>query len=242
MSSAMATITRYHGYLWSHVQPLLGARVMEVGVGFGHYTRRMLSEGRRVLGCDLDAGHLEDLRRSAASPLLETLRLDLEEPGASRAAAAAFSPDTVVLLNVLEHIRAHEAALAFLRGVAAPGAALVLIVPAMQPLFNGLDREAGHQRRYSRASLAAAMRAAGWGVERARYINLPGVPGWLAAGWLGRARHAGAQLDAPSTNALLRVYDRFFVGVSRLTDPLCSGIAGLSVLAVGRNREGAPAP
>ena len=235
----MATITRYHGYLWSHVQPRLGARVMEVGVGFGHYTRRMLSDGRRVLGCDLDSGHLDELRRSAGSPLLETLRLDLEEPGPARAAAAAFSPDTVVLLNVLEHIRAHEAALAFLRGVSAPGASIVLIVPAMQALFNGLDREAGHQRRYSRASLAAAMDSAGWAVERTRYINLPGMPGWLAAGWLGRARGAGSQLDAPSTNALLRVYDRFFVGAARLSDPLCSAVAGLSVLGVGRNREGA---
>jgi len=241
MSSAMATISRYHGYLWSHVQPRLGTRVMEVGVGFGHYTKRMLSEGRRVLGCDLDAGHLDELRRSAGSPLLETLRLDLEEPGPARAAAAAFSPDTVVLLNVLEHIRAHEAALAFLRDVSAPGASIVVIVPAIQSLFNGLDREAGHRRRYSRASLTAAMAAAGWAVEGTRYINLPGIAGWIAAGWLGRASRAGSQLDAPSTNALLRLYDRFFVGAARLADPLCSRVAGLSVLGAGRNPR-KPAP
>ena len=91
----MASITRYHGYLWSHVQPRLGVRVMEIGVGFGQYTRRMLAEGRRVMGCDLDEGHLGDLRRAVASPLLETQVLDLEDPGPARAAAAAFSPDTV---------------------------------------------------------------------------------------------------------------------------------------------------
>jgi SAM-dependent methyltransferase len=238
MSSAMAGITRYHEYLWSHVQPSLGARVMEIGVGFGQYTRRMLAQGRRVLGCDLDAGHLEDLRRAAPSPLLETLGLDLEDPGPARAPAAAFSPDTVVILNVLEHVRAHEEALSFLREVSAPGARIVVIVPALPALHNGLDREAGHHRRYTRASLSRAMRAAGWELEFARYINLPGVPGWTVAGWLSRASRKGTHLDAPSTNWLLRFYDRFFVGLSRLTDLVCANVAGLSVLAVGRKAGG----
>jgi SAM-dependent methyltransferase len=236
MSSAMSAISRYHGYLWSHVQPSLGQRVMEIGVGFGQYTRRMLAEGRRVLGCDLDEGHLRDLRESAHSRLLETLRLDLEEPGAARTAAAAFAPDTVVLLNVLEHIREQGRALAFLREIAAPGGRIVVIVPALGVLSNGLDREAGHHRRYSRGSLARALEAAGWEVESSRYINLPGIPGWVLAGWLSRASRSPTDLNAPSTNWLLRFYDRFFVGLSRLTDPAAARLAGLSALAVAWKR------
>jgi SAM-dependent methyltransferase len=234
MSLAMASLGRYHEYLWSFVQPWIGQRVLEVGVGFGQYTKRMLAERRRVLGCDLDTGHLEALKVSAPSPLLETQRLDLEEPEASRAAGAAFSPDTIILLNVLEHIRADEKALIFLREVASPGGRIVVIVPALAALYNGLDREAGHQRRYSRASLSRALGAAGWELVTARYINLPGIPGWLAAGWLSRASRSATELNAPSTNWLLRFYDRFFVGLSRLTDPLAARVAGLSVLAVAR--------
>lgn len=236
MSSAMASLTRYHEYLWAFVQPWLGQRVLEIGVGFGQYTRRMLAEQRRVLGCDIDAGHLEALRISAPSALLETQLLDLEAPEASRAASAAFAPDTIVLLNVLEHVRADEKALTFLREIAAPGGRIVLIVPALAALHNGLDREAGHHRRYSRASLSRALGAAGWVDVTTRYINLPGVPGWLAAGWLGRASRSATELNSPSTNWLLRFYDRFFVGLSRLTDPLAAKVAGLSVLAVGRRQ------
>jgi SAM-dependent methyltransferase len=232
MSSSMSSVTRYHDYLWSHVQPWLGMRVMEIGVGFGQYTRRMLAEGRRVLGCDLDAGHLRDLRASVASPLLETQCLDLESPGPARPSIQAFEPDTIVLLNVLEHIGPHDQALSFLREMACPGGRLVLIVPAIGALHNGLDREAGHHRRYSRASLGGALRAAGWQVGTMRYINLPGISGWLVAGWLSRASRSATDLNAPSTNWLIRFYDRFFVGVSRLTDPLASKFAGLSILAV----------
>jgi len=234
MSAAMASVARYHGYLWSFVEPWLGRRVLEIGVGYGQYTRRMLAQGRRVLGCDIDSGHLEELRASAASALLETRRLDLEAPGPFRADGEAFAPDTIVLLNVLEHVRAHEEALGFLKEIAAPGGRIVLIVPALQALSNGLDREAGHHRRYSRGSLERALRAAGWDVIETRYINLPGIPGWLLAGWLGRTGRAPTQLNAPSTNWLLRFYDRFFVGLARLTDPIASRVTGLSLLAVAR--------
>ncbi len=237
MSAAMATAKRYHDYLWSFVQPYLSDRVLEIGVGFGQYTRRLLAEGRHVLACDLDAGHLRALGISAASPLLETLRLDLEEPGAAMPAISAFAPDTIILLNVLEHVRADGNALAFLREGAGPRGTIVLIVPALQGLMNGLDREAGHHRRYSRASLGLALKEAGWGSVSTRYINLPGVPGWLLAGWLSRASRSSTELNARSTNGLLRLYDRCFVGLSKLTDPLAARIAGLSVLAVGQKHQ-----
>jgi SAM-dependent methyltransferase len=234
MSSAMSSITRYHEYLWSHVQPFLGSRVMEIGVGFGQYTRRMLDENRRVLGCDLDEVHLRELRDSTPSPLLETQALDLEKPEGARTTAATFAPDTVILLNVLEHVKAQGEALGFLREIAAPGGRIVVIVPALGALHNGLDREAGHHRRYSRTGLARTLEVGGWEVASSRYINLPGIPGWVLAGWLSRATRSATDLNAPSTNWLLRFYDRFFVGVSRFTDPLASRVAGLSVLAVAR--------
>ncbi len=234
MSSAMGSVNRYHEYLWSYVRPALGRRVMEVGVGFGQYTRRMLAEQRGVLGCDLDAGHLADLKNSTSSSLLATLRLDLEDPGPSREACRVFSPDTIILLNVLEHVGAHEQALDFLREIAAPGAQIVLIVPAVAALYNGLDREAGHFRRYSRASLSKSLRLAGWEAVRVQYINLPGVPGWMAAGWLSRASRSSTDLNAPSTNWLLRFYDRFFVGLSRFTDTIAGRLGGLSLVAVAR--------
>lgn len=230
----MASLGRYHAYLWANVAPWLGGRVLEIGVGFGQYTRRMLDEGRRVLACDVEAGHLESLRASTRSANLQTGRLDLEAPEEARALCADFAPDTVVMLNVLEHIGSHEQALAFLREITAPSGRIVLIVPALSWLYNGLDREAGHYRRYSRASVARTLRAAGWEVQVSRYINLPGVPGWIAAGWLGRTGRSGNELNAPSTNWLLRTYDRFFVGVSELTDPAFSRICGLSVLAVAK--------
>lgn len=236
MSTAMAGLSRYHGYLWAEVAPWLGGRVLEIGVGFGQYTRRMLGEGRRVLACDIEPGHLDALRASTPSSNLQTVRLDLEAPGPAQPLCAAFAPDAIVMLNVLEHIQTHEQALAFLNEIAAPSGRIILIVPALPRLYNGLDREAGHHRRYTRSSVRSVLASAGWQVEATRYLNLPGVAGWIVAGWLGKAGRAGTELNAPSTNWLLRTYDRFFVGLSGLTDPLFARACGLSVLAVAQKR------
>ncbi|HEY1791622.1 MAG TPA: methyltransferase [Opitutaceae bacterium] len=235
MSSAMSSLTRYHDYLWSKVHPWLGSRVMEIGVGYGQYSRRILAEGRRLLACDIDEGHLRELKQAADTPMLATLRLDLESPEEARAAAESFRPDSIVLLNVLEHIGPHEKALAFLRTVAVPGARLILIVPALPVLFNSLDKEAGHHRRYRLGSLRRVATSAGWNEARSRYINLPGVPGWLLAGWLSRGSPSGTSLNAPSTNGLLSLYDRLFVGIARMTDPVAAKIGGLSALMVAVN-------
>jgi SAM-dependent methyltransferase len=234
MSAAMASVTRYHEYLWALVAPWLGQRVMEIGVGFGQYTRRMLAEKRSVLACDLDPRHLEELGASLPGASLKMLRLDLEDPGPQRAACGAFAPDSIILLNVLEHILPHERALAFLREIAVKDAVIILIVPALPALFNALDREAGHHRRYTRRSLEQALTRAGWTGVRSRYVNLPGVAGWLVAGLLGRSNRKATALNAPSTNWLLRSYDRFFVGLSRWTDALSGRLLGLSIVAVAR--------
>jgi SAM-dependent methyltransferase len=236
MSAAMASVTRYHEYLWSLVAPWLGQRVMEIGVGYGQYTRRMLAENRSVLACDLDRRHLGELVASLPGASLKILCLDLENPEPQRISCAAFAPDSIMLLNVLEHIREHEKALAFLREVAVEGAVIVLIVPALPGLYNALDREAGHHRRYTRRSLERALATAGWTGVASRYVNLPGVAGWLAAGLLGPSRRNATALNAPSTNWLLRLYDRFFVGLSRATDAFSGRLLGLSVVAVARKR------
>jgi SAM-dependent methyltransferase len=228
----MASVTRYHDYLWSFVEPSLGRRVIEVGVGFGQYTRRILESGRQVLGCDLDPGHLRDLRALLPVGGLQLQVLDLEAPEPARAACADFKADTVVLLNVLEHIGTDRAALAFLSGVAAPRARLVLIVPAGPALHNALDREAGHHRRYSPRSLQRVLGEGGWRCQELRYFNLPGIAGWIVAGWLSRWSNRQNALNAPSTNWLLRFYDRFCIGLARLCDPWACRISGLSLVAV----------
>ena len=239
MSTAMRSASHYHNYQWDLVSPFLGDRISEIGIGFGQYTQRMVEAGKDVLACDLDVQHLDDVSKLISSDHLRTLQLNLESPGAAMKAFEEFRPDTTILLNVLEHVSDHVGALRFLNDVTVEGGKLVLIVPALGWIFNGLDRQAGHYRRYNRSMVQSVFSDSGWTVKTCRYINAPGIPGWVAAGLLAKISNANNELDAASTNGLIRLYDRWFVCLSRISDPLIRRIAGLSVFAVAEKQTSA---
>jgi SAM-dependent methyltransferase len=86
--------------------------------------------------------------------------------------------DTIVCLNVLEHIEEDAASLADFASVLEPGGRLVLLVPAMPALYGSLDVHLNHFRRYDRAPLGELVTRAGFDVQTLRYLNRPGVFGW----------------------------------------------------------------
>jgi SAM-dependent methyltransferase len=86
--------------------------------------------------------------------------------------------DTVVALNVIEHIADDVEALGSIRAMLQPAGRVVILVPAISALFGSLDRELGHHRRYTRKSLSRRLEDAGFHVERAFYFNLVGLLGW----------------------------------------------------------------
>ncbi|HEX3978966.1 MAG TPA: methyltransferase domain-containing protein, partial [Solirubrobacteraceae bacterium] len=74
-------------------------------------------------------------------------------------------------LDVIEHVPDDVTALAELGRVARPGGWLLVTVPAYQALWSRHDEANHHYRRYSRSSLRAAARSAGWQIERVSSFN-----------------------------------------------------------------------
>ena len=145
----------------------------------------------------------------------------------------AFAADTILMVNMLEHLKDDEGVLGFFASMVGKGGRLVVMVPALPCLYNRLDEEAGHHRRYAWRSLTRKMERAGWEVASMCYQNLPGVAGWILAGALARLWKAESALNASTTNGLIVCYDRILASIPRVMDPLTSHLAGLSLLAVG---------
>jgi SAM-dependent methyltransferase len=95
-----------------------------------------------------------------------------------RAALKAEALDTVVCMNVLEHIEDDAATLKDFADVLPSGGRLVLLVPSLKALYGTLDQHLHHFRRYSRAELEDKVGGAGFRIETLRYLNRPAVPGW----------------------------------------------------------------
>ena len=137
--------------------------------------------------------------------------------------------DTILYIDVLEHIEDDRGEMARAAARLKPGGALIVMVPAHPFLFTPFDAAIGHFRRYTRASLLATSRTAApetLRTEKLVYLD--------AAGLLASAGHRVLLRGAMPTEWQILIWDRLLVPVSRLIDPIFAGRVGKNVLGVWR--------
>jgi glycosyltransferase involved in cell wall biosynthesis len=224
----MGRLSHYNDWVWQSIAPYVGNRILEVGAGIGNMTRVMY--GRElIVASDVGVSYLQILRnRFARNPSIVVARLDLNSD--DYLALEQYEFDTVVCLNVLEHIEDDRAALARLHDVLVPGGRLLLFVPADQSLYGTIDKQVGHFRRYSREELRQMIESAGFTVDRIVYQNWFGRFGW----WLnGRVLKRSHLPSAQST-----VFDAFvpLLRALEFREPR----KGLSIVAVATKAAAIP--
>jgi SAM-dependent methyltransferase len=181
----LAAAPGYNRWMFERIRPWLGGRVIEIGSGIGNLSA-WLVDRERVLLTDTEPHYLERLReRFAGRSNVAVARLYLPDVDG---AVAAQRFDTVVCLNVLEHVADDLASLRAMRALLEPGGRLVLLVPALPALYGTLDEALGHHRRYTVAGLRAGFVEAGIRPVHVEYFNLAGIPGWWLAGRVLRRR------------------------------------------------------
>jgi 2-polyprenyl-3-methyl-5-hydroxy-6-metoxy-1,4-benzoquinol methylase len=175
----MQAAPKYHEWQFRRIAPYLGRRICEVGAGIGNMSSLIAKGGPELLVVtDTDPYYREVLReRFTSSPEVVVDELTLPDISAG-ARYQRYSFDTVVALNVVEHIDADVDALRSIAAMLPRGGRAVILVPALPGLFGSLDRELGHVRRYTRSSLSRRMHAAGFLVVSSFYFNLVGTIGW----------------------------------------------------------------
>jgi SAM-dependent methyltransferase len=214
----MKEAVNYNRYLLDLIRTHAGdaKTVMDFGAGAGTFAAPTAQAGFDVTAVELDDG----------------LRTHLARLGLRAAASAAELPansiDYAYTLNVLEHIPDDVAALRELRNSLKPGARLLVYVPAFPVLFTSMDAKVGHIRRYKRNTLAAAVTAAGFTIDRVEYADSIGFFATLMFRLTDRGSgniHVG----------LLKLYDRVVFPLSRALDLLTHRWFGKNLVLVARN-------
>ena len=192
--SKMNALETFNTHLYQTIAPYLGSQILEVGSGTGNITRFLLANGD-VTATDLNSESMARLRQQFTGyEGFKARTWDIEKKPSKALLEGEY--DTVVSLNVLEHVDDHEAALVHKRKILErTGGRLVLLVPANKTLYSDLDRGLGHHRRYEREELTGYLEAAGFTLETMFHFNFLGMFGWLVNGrLLGRDRLPAAQL------------------------------------------------
>ena len=183
-AAGAATLERMSGarvfnrWMYERIARWIGQAVLEIGAGSGNLSQYLVDR-RRVVLTDTEAWYVAHLeRRFADRGSVEVAALQL--PETPRALEGAF--DTVVCVNVLEHIEDDRASLEAMHRLLCPGGRLVLLVPALPVLFGSLDRALGHHRRYTPRLLRRRYADAHFRMKHLEWFNLAGVPGWWFVG------------------------------------------------------------
>jgi SAM-dependent methyltransferase len=217
-----AAAERWKAYVYRQVKPYLGRHVLEVGAGHGG-TTRILCDGDadRWLCLEPDSSLADRLIAAISAGELP----DCCEPRIGTLADLGEHEqfDTILYMDVLEHIADDHAELVRAADRLRAGGHLVVLAPAHQSLYTPFDQAIGHYRRYSRSTLRAVGPD---GVELARLVYLDSV-GLLAS--LGNRLVLKSSMPNPAQIAL---WDRLMVPLSRFLDPCLGYSLGKSVLAV----------
>jgi glycosyltransferase involved in cell wall biosynthesis len=178
---ALSFAPNFNVWMADTIIPYLGERVLEIGAGIGNLTRPLSNRRKYYAATDIGPEHLEALRnRFAHRPNLEVAECDVQ----NSAEVSYFKGriDTVVCLNVLEHVPDPDAAVRNIFEALPSGGRAIILVPQGQELFGTLDVVLGHFLRYSQAQLRARMEGAGFEVERIIEFNRVSRPGWYVTG------------------------------------------------------------
>ncbi|MBN2330068.1 MAG: glycosyltransferase [Candidatus Omnitrophica bacterium] len=173
----LSSVNKYYAIFYDRIAKLIGRRVLEIGSGAGNFTRFLMNR-ELVVATDCSSNHLHTIRqRFVENKRFRIHKFDASQPPSDD--LKAYRLDTVVCLNVLEHIEDDAAALRNMKSLLTPGGRLILLVPSLKALYGSLDIGLEHYRRYSRKELTEKMESAGFEIERTFFFNMWGVPGWF---------------------------------------------------------------
>jgi SAM-dependent methyltransferase len=226
---ALAGAKNYHRWILSYFAPYVGRKVVEVGAGIGTFSQLLLdftkvSELTAMEPADNLFPVLE--QRFANERRVKAVKGHLED------FVGSFAVDSLVLVNVIEHIADDGEFLRQAHHVLSPEGTILMFTPAVPAIYGTLDRRFEHHRRYTKAGLAEKLRQAGLRPVCLRYFNLPGVVAWFLAGSVLR-RETIRSLE-------VRFYDRWIVPCESWLERKWEPPLGQSLLAVAR-KSGAQA-
>lgn len=201
------------------------ARILEIGCGTGHNLPMLAQFG------EVDAIEIDEAARDIASVRLGKPVGEAPLPELTGVERGAY--DMVAVLDVVEHIEDDVGALKAMAECLKPGGAILIAVPAHQWMWSAHDVVNHHKRRYSKATLDAAIKQAGLKHNGLSWFNSLLFPAAVAARLAGKLMGKDDSDDSPPPKLLNTIFEKVFRVERHLVGrvPLTPG---LSILTLAR--------
>lgn len=218
---AMFFAINYHEWIIAEFYPYLGSLVAEVGAGKGDLSRLLLETGIKSLKAF-------EPSQNMYQRLGEVLRQDNRAEainGFLASASAEENYDSVLYVNVLEHIEDDVSELAIAYEALKLNGHLLIFAPALPWLYSDLDKKVGHLRRYDKKDLVNLVQGTGFKIVKIRYFDIVGIIPWYLNFVLLKNSMNGSGVS---------LYDRFIVPPMRFLESRVPPPVGKNVLLIAK--------
>jgi SAM-dependent methyltransferase len=214
---------RFIDWMYGEIKPVLHGDVLEVGSGIGTFSEKIIHDlpSSNVTLTDASFTYVRALEeRFSNENNIFSYKLDLNCKGDyERIGYEKF--DSILAINVLEHIENDEFALEELYKMLKSEGSLAVLVPCYKFLYNVIDTSIGHFRRYTEQDLESKARKAQFTIDRMFYFNMLGIVGWYINGNLGR--------NPKINSGAYKIFDKF-VPLIKYSEKIIGKKMGLSLI------------
>jgi ubiquinone/menaquinone biosynthesis C-methylase UbiE len=209
-------------YWTSRISSYIGDTVLEVGAGTGNNTIRLCRKEHKKWIC------LEPDKKLASelSALLgknsHTVKCKIVN-GKINDLRADDLFDTVLYIDVLEHIGNDREELVKIKRHIKPNGMLIILAPAHNLLYSNFDRSIGHYRRYNKRMLREIIPPC-FEIVKMEYLDSAGVIASMANSLILK--------KTIPTYRHIRIWDATLIPASRLIDLLTFHLIGKSILSI----------
>lgn len=171
---------QFNHWMYQTIAPHCKGKILEIGSGIGNISQFFSDHNFDITLSDLRDNYCEILQSKFENAVekIDLVHVDFEKE--YQHLLATF--DTVFALNVVEHIKNDVLAVENCKKLLKSGGNLVILVPAYQFLYNCLDLELQHFRRYTQKSLKKVIDASGFAISKTFSFNFVGIFGWYFSG------------------------------------------------------------
>jgi SAM-dependent methyltransferase len=222
---AISQAHNFNVWMYQETADWMQGKILEIGSGIGNISDYYLKANRDLTLSDIRSNYLQYLRKRFSGLSNEKmLQMDLVDPQfKEKFVHLKGSFDSVFALNVIEHIEDHDLALQNISYLLKSGGTFLMLVPAHSLLYNRLDRELKHFRRYSAKGAQELFVRTGFKVQHTWFFNSIGIPAWIWGGLSGGKEISGGQMS---------IYNKL-VPLVKVADRLLAKRVGLSLIVSG---------
>jgi ubiquinone/menaquinone biosynthesis C-methylase UbiE len=217
--------------MYKEISQGLKGDILEIGSGLGTVSEKIITDmspASRIILTDISSCYLEQLQEKfSCNKNVSVCRLDLNcKADYDKVGYEKF--DSIVALNVLEHVQNDEFALQQLYKMLKNEGTLILLVPCHKFLYNVIDTNVGHFRRYTKKELEYKVSKTRFVIQQIFYFNMLGIVGWYLNGNLAK--------NANINSTASKIFDRL-VPVSQNLEKIMGKKIGLSIVCYLRKES-----